>query len=122
MLIKNYFKTATRNLQKNKFFTALNVFCLALGMSISLLFVALISFLFRFDDFHANKDRIYRVNTHVRDNEQNPKYASAPEALAQKLREDFTGIETVVQMQTVLDWELVYQEKKIGAYCFFAKQ
>lgn len=33
-IVKNYFKTATRNLSKNKFFTTLNVFGLALGMSL----------------------------------------------------------------------------------------
>jgi putative ABC transport system permease protein len=121
MLIKNYFRTATRHLKKNRFFTVLNVFCLALGMSISLLFVALISFLVDFDDFHPAKDRTYRVNTHVKDNDENPQYASAPQALAQKLSEDFTGIETVVQMQTVLNWEAIYQEKKVGIYSFFTQ-
>jgi putative ABC transport system permease protein len=120
MLIKNYFKTASRNLKKNKFFTLLNVFCLALGMSISLLFVALLSFVNRYDDFHANKDRIYRVTTHVKDNDENPEYASAPVALAQKLREDVTGVETVIPVHASLFGEAVYIEKQIPLYGYFA--
>jgi putative ABC transport system permease protein len=119
VLIKNYFKTASRNLKKNKFFTLLNVFCLALGMSISLLFVALLSFVNRYDDFHPNKDRIYRVTTHVKDNNENPEYASAPVALAQKLKEDVTGIETVVPVEASLYGQAGYLEKEIPLYGYF---
>jgi putative ABC transport system permease protein len=119
-MLKNYFLTASRNLKKNKFFTVLNVFCLALGMSISLLFVALLAFLYRCDDFHQNKERIYRIISHVKDNEENPEYASAPVALVQKLKEDFTGIETVVPFQRVLSGEVIYNEKGIGISGFFA--
>ncbi|HEY0743313.1 MAG TPA: ABC transporter permease [Chryseosolibacter sp.] len=118
-MFKNYFKTALRNLQKNQFFTALNVFCLALGMSISLLFVALLSFLFRYDDFHANKDRIYRITTHIRDNDQNPHYASAPVALAQKLKEEVTGIQSVVPIERTLNGEASYLDRRIDVGGYF---
>jgi putative ABC transport system permease protein len=55
-MFKNYFKTATRNLSKNKFFTTLNVVGLALGMSLNLLYVAMVVFIFQFDNFHSNKE------------------------------------------------------------------
>ncbi|HYG02834.1 MAG TPA: ABC transporter permease [Chryseosolibacter sp.] len=119
MLIQNYVKTAARNLKRNRFFTLLNVFCLALGMSISLLFVALLAFLFRFEDFHENRDRIYRVTTHVEDNEENPDYASAPAAIAQKLRENIAGIETVVPIQTAMASEVIFNEKHTPVYSYF---
>ena len=41
-MFKNYFTTAIRNLKKNKFFTTLNIFGLAVGLSLSLLFVAMV--------------------------------------------------------------------------------
>ena len=62
-MFKNYFKTATRNLSKNKFFTTLNVFGLALGMSLNLLWVAMVVFIYQFDNFHPNKKQIYRIIT-----------------------------------------------------------
>ncbi|HEX9958341.1 MAG TPA: ABC transporter permease, partial [Fibrella sp.] len=119
-MLKNFFKTAIRNLSKNKFFTILNVIGLALGMSTSLLFVALLVFLSRYDDFHPHKDRIYRVTTQVYDNDENPHYASAPVGLAQKLKEDIAGVEKVVRIHRSLGGEAIYHEKKIPLYGFFA--
>jgi putative ABC transport system permease protein len=120
MLIQNYYKTAIRNMKKNRFFTILNVFCLSLGMSITLLFVALLAFITRYDDFHPKKDRIYRITSHVKDNEENPQFASAPAPLSHKLKDEFTGIETVAPFQTILSREVIYHEQRIANDGFFA--
>lgn len=119
-MFKNYFKTATRNLAKNKFFTVLNVFGLALGMSISLIFIAMLSFIYRYDNFHSNKDRIYRVITHVRDNMSNPSYASAPVGLAHKLKNDFAGIESITRINANHYGYTEYGEKRIPMDANFA--
>lgn len=118
-MLRNLFKTAYRNLYKNKLFTVLNVIGLALGMSLSLLFVALLSFLYRFDDFHPHGDRIYRVTTQVRDHKDNPHYASAPVGLAQKLRKEVAGVEKVVRIHSSLGGEAIHREKKIPLYGYF---
>jgi len=107
-MFKNYFKTATRNLSRHKFFTTLNVFGLALGMSLNLLFVAMVVFTFQFDNFHTNKDNIYRVITHVRDRQDNPSYASAPIGTAQLLKGNFTGVEKVVRIHQSANKEARY--------------
>src|SRR5688572_26884255 len=60
-MLKNYFLVATRNLAKQKFFTVINVAGLSIGMSFSLLLVALFTYVYTYDNFHINKDRIYRV-------------------------------------------------------------
>ncbi|MPR37283.1 ABC transporter permease [Salmonirosea aquatica] len=119
-MLRNFIKTALRNLAKNRFFTLLNVIGLALGMSVSLLFVALLVFLSRYDDFHPHTDRIHRVTTQVHDREENPHYASAPVGLAQKLRDDIAGVEKVVRIQGSLGGDAVYGEKKIPLYGYFA--
>ena len=119
VMFRNFFKTAIRNLSKNKFFTILNVIGLALGMSLSLLYIALLFFLNRFDDFHANKERIYRVTTQVYDKQDNPRYASSPAALAQNLK-DFAGVEKVVRINGSLNEDAVYGEKKIRMEGYFA--
>jgi len=85
-MFKNYFIVATRNLVKHKFFTIINVLGLAIGMSISLLLIAMLSFLWTYDNFHENKDRIYRVITDANDNQRNREFASTPAVLADKLR------------------------------------
>ncbi len=63
-MLQNYLKTAFRNLWRKRQISAINF----LGMLVALTVVMLI-FIFihdeqRFDQFHANKDSIYRVITH----------------------------------------------------------
>ena len=119
-MLRNFFKTAIRNLAKNRFFTLLNVIGLSLGMSISLLFVALLVFLSRYDDFHPHKERIHRVTTQVYDREENPHYASAPVGVAQKLRDDIAGVDKVVRIHRSLGGDAVYGEKKLPLDGYFA--
>lgn len=119
-MLKSYFKIALRILSRNKFFTVLNVIGLALGMSLSLLFIALLSFLYRYDDFHPYKDRIYRVTTQVHDHNENPQFASAPVELAEQLENDFTGVEKVVRINRSLYGDVIYGEKKIRIGGYFA--
>lgn len=119
-MFKNYITTATRNLKKNLFFTTLNVFGLAVAMSLSLLYVAMVVFSFHFDNFHPNKERIYRVVTHVEDRSRNPTYASAPIGTAQLLKSNFSGIEKVVRINSSLNHEVGYGDSKIPLTGYFA--
>lgn len=118
-MFKNYFKTARRNLLKNKFFTSLNVFGLALGMSLNLLYVAMIVFIYQFDNFHPNKEHIYRVITHVRDRNKNPSFASATMGVAELLKADFSGVERVVRIHRSLPRDIDYGEMKMPLNGYF---
>ncbi|MET0243161.1 MAG: ABC transporter permease, partial [Flavitalea sp.] len=118
-MFKNFFMTAYRNLAKHRLFTILNVFGLALGMSLCLLYIAWLNFVFTFDNFHPLKDRIYRVNTQLLNGQENPLYASAPSGLAQKLQEEIAGVETVVRVNTLLSGTGKFQDKKIGMQGYF---
>jgi ABC-type antimicrobial peptide transport system permease subunit len=121
-MLRNYFLTAIRNLAKNKVFATLNIFALALGMSISLVFIATVTFFYKYDNFHPNGERIYRVITHVRDNEENPSYASAPAGLAQLLKNDVAGIEKIVRINGELNGNVVRGENEIPLSGYFAEQ
>lgn len=61
IMIGNYFKVAARNIQKRKLYSFIN----AVGLSIGIAFCILIFLFIRdeqsFDQFHANKNRIYRI-------------------------------------------------------------
>jgi len=118
-MFRNFLKTAIRNLSKNKFFTTLNVIGLGLGMSLSLLFIALLAFLSRFDNFHPNGDRIYRVTTQLYDKQENPRLASAPAGLIHYIK-DFSGVEKVIRIHRSLYGNAVYEEKKIELEGYFA--
>ena len=60
-MIKNYLKTAFRNIRKNKVFSLINIAGLAIGISSSLVIFLIVSYDLSFDKFEKNGDRIYRV-------------------------------------------------------------
>ena len=62
-MIRNYFKTAFRNLARSKSYTFINVAGLAVGIAVCIIIFAIIQFHTSFDEFHAKKDRTYRVLT-----------------------------------------------------------
>jgi len=61
-MIKNLLLTAFRNLKKNKFFSLLNIFGLAVGMAVFLLIAQYVKFERSYENFIPNRDNIYRVS------------------------------------------------------------
>jgi ABC-type antimicrobial peptide transport system permease subunit len=112
-MLKNYFLIATRNLAKHKLFAVINALGLAVGMSIGLLLIALLSFLWHYDTFHINKDRIYRVVSYTNDKRSTRPFATAPAPVAQALHDGLTGVEEVVRINSSLEGEATYKEKDI---------
>ncbi len=62
-MFKNYFKTAFRSLTRNRNYTIINIAGLAVGIAVCMVIFIIIQFHTSYDDFHKNKDRIYRVLT-----------------------------------------------------------
>ncbi|MEP7108291.1 MAG: ABC transporter permease [Ferruginibacter sp.] len=60
-MLKNYFKTALRQLQRNKFFSALNILGLALGITCSLLILLWVLDERSVDNFHEKGDRLFTI-------------------------------------------------------------
>lgn len=94
-MFKNYFKTALRNLKRNKTYAAINIFGLAIGIAASLLIFLVIQFETSFDNFHKKKDRIYRLGTqfHTQDGVSYSAGVCFPAGPA--LRIDFPQLKTV---------------------------
>ena len=62
-MIKNYFKTAFRNLRRNKSYAVINMLGLAIGIAACLLIFLVVRFETSFDNFHSKKNSIYRIGT-----------------------------------------------------------
>lgn len=60
-MLKNYLKTALRNLSRNKVYATLNVVGLALGIGFALVIFKVISFEKSFDVHQVNLDNIHRI-------------------------------------------------------------
>ena len=62
-MLRNYFKIAFRNLWRNKTFSAINIFGLALGMTVAMLIGLWMHDELAYDKYHANYDRLGQVWT-----------------------------------------------------------
>ncbi|ASU34859.1 ABC transporter permease [Mucilaginibacter xinganensis] len=124
-MIKNYIKTAFRGLMKNKGFTFINVFGLALGLATCLLIVFYVFDELSYDLFNTKADRIFRVNNDIKFGGNENSYAVAPPPTAAALKADFPEIEQVVRFrerggnqvkkgkQNIIEERMVYADNSI---------
>jgi putative ABC transport system permease protein len=64
-MIKNYFKTAWRNLFKSKFYTLINISGLTMGLTVGMLILIWVQDEKSFDSFHQQSNQIYRLENRV---------------------------------------------------------
>ena len=64
-MIKNYFKTTIRNLSKNKGYSFLNIFGLAIGIACAGLIFLWAEDEVTFDNANVKKDRLYQLNVNM---------------------------------------------------------
>ena len=103
-MFKGNFKILIRGLWRKKSFSLLNIAGLAVGISASLLIFLLIRYELSIDNFHAKRDRIYRVVSTETYRTGVMQYdGSAPTPLADGLRRDFPQPEQVAPVWRVGD-------------------
>ena len=64
-MVKNYLRTAWRNLRNNRIFSAINIVGLALGLAVCMLMLEYVEHERSYDRFHANAERICWVQSKV---------------------------------------------------------
>jgi putative ABC transport system permease protein len=90
-MFKNYFKTAWRNLMKNKMFSSINILGLTIGITVCMMIYLFIMNEFSFDRFHKNNDRIYRVMRGFESDGKSGRVAYLSGLHAPALMNDFKG-------------------------------
>ena len=60
-MLRNYLKIALRNIKKHKGYSFINITGLAVGMACCTLILLYVRDELRYDRFHENADRIYRL-------------------------------------------------------------
>ncbi len=122
-MYKSHLKTSIRGLKKNLGFSVINIFGLSLSISVGILMILLVSELYSFDDFHTQKDRIYKVTTKRVQGMKGMEIAlsTASYYIGNQLKDQIPGIEKVVFVKTDrLSADLVTEEKAIGINGFYA--
>jgi predicted permease len=96
-MFTNYFKTALRNLTRQRANALINISGLTLGIAGSLLLFLMVTYQSSFDQYHSKKDRIYRIVHQTDGNHGNTDYQPGVQAvLPEAVRMDFPEAEQVV--------------------------
>jgi putative ABC transport system permease protein len=101
-MLRNYIVIAVRSVLRHKFFSAINVFGLAMGMTIAMAVIMLVADQMSYDRFNTRRNRIYRVSSgmiDIKDGSPTDKIvtATSPAPLRKELLEKYTGVEEVVR-------------------------
>jgi putative ABC transport system permease protein len=112
-MIKNYFKTAWRNLWKNKIYSTINVIGLSIGMAACIAILLFVFYERSFDNFHTKN--IYRLNE-VQKFEgmvAAQKVALSMYPMGPTLKAEFPEIENFARINGSGNTPLNYGEKKV---------
>lgn len=92
-MIANYFKIAFRSLWKNKGYSAINIFGLAIGLATCLLITLYVTDELSYDRYNENADRIYRINSDIRFGGGNLHMTQTADMMGQVLKKDYPQVE-----------------------------
>ena len=114
-MLKNYLKVAIRNLLKNRAFSFINIFGLAMGISICLVLIMLVADQKNNDRYNTNRDKIYRI-THNRLNSDDfvSLFATSPLPLADKLTSDYNDLDYAVRIRRGFGTDWIGVEKNVN--------
>lgn len=119
-MLRNYFKTALRNLTKSKVFSFINITGLAVGLGAFLLIFQFVSFEQSFDNFHNDVDQLYRVQFERVYTDKHDKSAGLTAGAGPALKEDFPEVEAFSKLWSAgfmsnlfTVGEEVFNEKKL---------
>ncbi|MBS1528039.1 MAG: ABC transporter permease [Bacteroidetes bacterium] len=97
-MIKNYLKVAFRNLFRNKFFSAINILGLALGMACSILILLWVQNELSVDNYHTNGKNLYAIiERQYYDNKVTGQY-NVPGVLANEMKKVFPEVQYATGM------------------------
>ncbi len=88
-MLLNYIKTAIRYFSKDKLYSGINMLGLALGIASCIICYLHINYELSYDDFHKNKDQIYRV---VKGDLTGQYWAAMSAPVPPKLKEEFPEV------------------------------
>ncbi|MEQ8575651.1 MAG: ABC transporter permease, partial [Fulvivirga sp.] len=122
-MIRNYLKIALRNLLRNKTFSFINIFGLAISMSICIIIIMMIADQKSYDRHITKKDRVYRVNTYRKHSDDMVnKFATTPLPMADELLTNYSGIEQATKLRRGFGnaWVDIDNDVNIPVAGFFA--
>lgn len=124
-MLKTNLLLAFRNFYKSKFYTTINVIGLTAGVTACLVIFLYIKFELSYDRFHANADRIVRMEWDLKLGETHDHKAAVTPPFAGAMVRDFPEVEAAARfrymgsvrfrrdIENTLEWRVVYADNDI---------
>lgn len=111
-IVRNYFKIAYRNLAKNKMQSAILIGGLTAGMIACIMLLLYVGFELSFDNFHSQKDNIYRVvNQRFQNGESVQKGTITYPTIGYTMRDEFPEIKNATRLAYSSDFMITHNNE-----------
>ncbi len=112
---KNNIKVAIRNIKKHRIFSLINIFGLAVSMSVCLLIIMLIKDAYRFDKFHDEAQQTYRIITDAfRKGGGSETYATTPFPVGRTLLNEYSYADAWIPLVSRTSGEFQFGDKTLS--------
>ncbi|TDH28783.1 FtsX-like permease family protein [Segetibacter sp. 3557_3] len=114
-MLKNYFKTALRNLLRYKGFTAINILSLSIGITGCMLIGLFVWDEWKYDKFIQGGENVYRLYTERKSTEGNTSTASVAPMFATHLKQQFPEVDNTLRI-LMAGGKLLLEHENVKAY------
>ena len=112
IMLKNYYRTAFRNLVKHKGYFLLNISGLAIGIASFLLIALYVINEISYDRFHPGYDRVYRIQAKGNINGQVHDAATSNVPLSKVLLDEYPAVAKATRVRREGSWLVEYGDEK----------
>lgn len=115
IMLGSYIKTSGRNIMRNKLFSFINIAGLSVSLLVSMLLIGLLNDVSSYDQFHENKDRIYRLISKYQylDQADEQWYASSSPLAGRLVKETLAGVEDAALLYSWANNDVKIKDKTI---------
>ena len=117
-MIKNYIKIAFRKAIRDRAYSFINIFGLAIGLAAFLFISKYVDFERNVDKFHANFNATYRLYTILKWNEVDEHFPQTAPAVGTAIKDNFAEVDFVTRIRPYMAEQLV----KVGEHVFRESQ
>ncbi|MEO6669526.1 MAG: FtsX-like permease family protein [Ferruginibacter sp.] len=111
-MFKNYLKTLWRSLRKNKLHAAINIVGMSVAFTCSIFLIVMVYREFSFDQFHKNKNQIFKIYSFSNSPEGEEVSSSMGYPVASTIKSEGIGIEKATRMKS-RGREIRYKDKTL---------
>jgi putative ABC transport system permease protein len=106
-MLRNYLRTALRNLWRHRGFSTLNILGLTIGLTAFFLIFLYVCFELSYDSFHSKADRIYRAVGDLQTRTETQHFNTVPAPATLHLPAEFPEVEATTRLTLGDNWMVI---------------